>query len=165
MFKKLFPDLYLNNIYEIDFENMRSLGIKAFIFDIDNTLVGYDMPVATEKVAKWIESLAGAGFFVYLVSNNNKERVEAFANSVSVPYYARALKPRRKYLKLVCDTLGLLPKECALVGDQLFTDMYGGNRMKMFTVLVKPIAYDKGLFVKFKRSIENIILKSKECGK
>ena len=52
-----------------------------------------------------------------------------------------------------------LPSEqIAVVGDQIFTDVIGANRAKMFSILVKPIN-EKDIWVtKIKRPIENRII-------
>lgn len=157
--EKLFkPDIFAETVFDIDIENLANKGIKAFVFDIDNTLATYAMPVADEKTLAWLHGLAARGTGVYLVSNNNEERVRIFAEHAGVPYAARALKPRKKYLLSACREMGVKPSEAALVGDQLFTDVLGGKRMKMLTVLVKPISVSEDRFVKFKRGIEAKIL-------
>ena len=58
------------------------------------------------------------------------------------PFTTSAGKPRRAALRRVLDDLGLPPAQVALVGDRLFTDVLAGNRLGLFTVLVKPIDPD-----------------------
>ena len=99
------------------------------------------------------------GFGVFFASNNNIERVKRFAESVDIPYKARAMKPLGVYLKKACHSMGVTPAETALVGDQLFTDVWGGNWLKMYTILVRPISEVEDGFVKFKRRFERRILK------
>jgi len=118
------------------------------------------MPLPDEKTAAWLKSLLDKGFGVYFASNNDEERVRIFAESVGVPYKAKALKPLGKYLKRACRQMGVTPRQTALVGDQLFTDIWGGNWLNMYTVLVNPISEIEDSFVKFKRRFEKIILKN-----
>lgn len=154
------PKMLVDTVFDIDVQELKGKGVKAFIFDIDNTLATYEMSVPDEKTAQWLKELKDSGFSVYLISNNNRSRVQTFAESVDMGYFARALKPFSYFLKKACRNMGVLPKETALVGDQLFTDVWGGNYLKMHTVLVKPISEVEDGFVKFKRRFERKILKN-----
>lgn len=157
--KKIKPDIFIDDIYELDLEKIKKMGISTFIFDIDNTLVTYDDIIAPIHTKKWLTLLKDQGFNTYLISNNNENRVKKFANSVNLPYFSRALKPRKKYLKIACTKLNVNPKNVAMVGDQLFTDIYGGNRMGMLTIFVKAISDKENWFVHLKRTLERIIIK------
>ncbi len=156
------PDIFVNTVFDIDLNKLKAEGIKAFIFDIDNTLATYAMPVADKKTAVWVDELKKDGFKVFIASNNDKERVRIFAENISVPYFGKALKPLGFYLRRACRIMGVKPKEAALVGDQLFTDIWGGNLLNMKTVLVKPISEVEDGFVRFKRQFERLILKNME---
>lgn len=155
--RKFYPDLYVKTVYDIDLNSLKEKGIKAFIFDIDNTLVTYDDPVPTEIVMDYFKKLDDMGFKVYLVSNNNLERVKPFAEFADLPYFAKALKPRKKYLKIALSDMDVKAEETALVGDQLFTDVWAGTRMNMYAILVDPISDKEDSFVHFKRKIEKWI--------
>lgn len=159
MSKMLLPDIYAETVFDMNISALREKGVKAFIFDIDNTLATYAMPIADDKTKEWLKSLADAGFGLYIVSNNDHARVEGFAKDAQIPCYAKALKPLGKFLRKACHNMGVKPSEAALVGDQLFTDIWGGNLMGMTTVLVKPISEVEDGFVKFKRRFERRILK------
>lgn len=154
------PKTFVNTVFDINIQKLKAEGVKAFIFDIDNTLATYAMPIPDERTALWIKGLKDEGFGIYLISNNNSQRVRTFAESVNAEYFARALKPCSYFLKKACRNMGVLPKETALVGDQLFTDIWGGNYLKMHTILVNPISEVEDGFVKFKRKFERAILKN-----
>lgn len=155
----LLPDIFANTVYDIDLDALKKEGIKGFVFDIDNTLVTYAEPVANDKVQGWLNCLRNMDFKLYIVSNNDKERVRIFSESVGIPHFGKALKPLKHYLCKACREMGIAPCETALVGDQLFTDIWGGNLMKMKTILVKPISEVEDGFVKFKRRFERRILR------
>ena len=155
---KFKPDIFCDDVYTLDIECLKKIGIKAIIFDIDNTLVTYDDLKAPEHTKKWFEMLHQNNILTCLVSNNNKERVENFAKSLNEPYFYAALKPKKKYIIKACDVIGVSPNEAALVGDQLFTDIYGGNRLGMY-IMVKAISDKENWFVHFKRSLEKYFLK------
>jgi HAD superfamily phosphatase (TIGR01668 family) len=152
------PDIFAETVFEIDLEKLKNEGIKAFIFDIDNTLATYAMPVADEKTAIWLKNLQDMGFGVFIVSNNSRDRVRIFAEDIKVPYFGKALKPLSFFLRRACRKMGAKPCETALVGDQLFTDIWGGSLLGMKTILVKPISDVEDGFVKFKRKFERRIL-------
>lgn len=156
---RFIPDLFLDAVFDLDLDDMRQRKIRAIIFDIDNTLVTYDDAVAPQAVKDWFQILHGKGFQSYIISNNNEIRVKRFADSLDIPYFYKALKPRKRYLKKACQNMGVLPEETALMGDQLITDIYGGNRMGMYTILVKAISDQEHWFVKWKRNLEKWILK------
>ena len=154
------PEVFVDTVFDIDLQDLSQNGVKAFIFDIDNTLATYAMPLPDEKTAERIKMLKDKGFGVFFASNNDEERVKTFAESVDVPYKAKALKPLGKYLKKACKLMGVSPGETALVGDQLFTDIWGGNWLRMYTILVNPISEVEDSFVRFKRRFEKMILKN-----
>ena len=156
---RFLPTEFVDSIFDIDVEKLKSMGKKGFLFDIDNTLATYAMAVPDEKTKKWIRGLQDMGFKVYLISNNNEKRVKPFAESIDAGYIAKALKPRIKPIRQVCDKMGITLDEAVLVGDQLFTDIWGGSRIGMHTILVKPISEVEHGFVKFKRIFERLIMK------
>lgn len=161
MFGKFLPKIYADSIYDIDLSELKEHGIKAFILDIDNTLAPYAAPEGDDRLKDWIEQLKSNGFKCYIASNNDGARVERFCASIGVPYIAKAGKPLRRGFLQACGIMQALPDETAVVGDQLFTDIYGGNRLNMLTILVRPISDAEGKFIKFKRFFERIILKDR----
>ena len=160
MTKKLLPDICVANVGKLDEAFYAERKIKAVVFDIDNTLVAHTEPEPPQNVLDYFEFLKSIGIKYAIVSNNNKERVNSFCKNLGVPYAYKALKPRKKYLKKVLSELGVSPCDAALVGDQLFTDIYGGNRMGMYSVLVTAVGEDETGFVSFKRRFEKRILKT-----
>ena len=157
--KKFFkPNLYELSIFDIDLEKLKEIGIKGFIFDVDNTIVPYDTPLPDEKIKNWFKKIEEMGFLSYIASNNNKGRVEHFASELGIGFMPKANKPLTKNLKQISKKMGISPKETAMIGDQLFTDMLGGNMAGMFTVLIEQISPVEGKFIKFKRIFEKLIL-------
>ena len=156
--KKLLPDYLVANVSGLDEEFYKSHGLEAAVFDIDNTLVAHTEPEPPENVLEYFEFLKSIGIKYGIVSNNSIERVESFCKNLGIPYYGKALKPRKKYLKMVLKDLGVKPSKAVLVGDQLFTDIYGGNRMNMLSVMVTAVGEDETGFVSFKRRFEKRIL-------
>ena len=156
--KKLLPDICVANVAKLDESFYTANHIKAVVFDIDNTLVAHTEPEPPENVILYFDFLKSIGIKYAIVSNNTVERVESFCKNLGVPYYGKALKPRKKYLQKVLGEMNVTADESALIGDQLFTDILGGNRMGMYTVLVTAVGEDETDFVSFKRKFEKRIL-------
>ena len=155
-----YPALVLDRVQDITEEVLEKNGIKGLILDIDNTLVPSHMKEADENTVMWIEKIKSAGFKVCIVSNASKKRVIKFNDRLKLYAVHRASKPGTKAFKKAARLMDLKNENIAVVGDQIFTDIYGGNRAKMFTILVKPIHARENFFVMLKRFPEKIILKS-----
>ncbi len=158
VFERLIPDLHVNSIYDIDLYAMQRRGVKAIITDLDNTLVEWDRPDATEKLVKWLQQVQQIGFKVVIVSNNNEIRVGAFARPLGVPFIHQAKKPMNTAFKKAIKMMDVKTEETVVIGDQLFTDILGGNLMGLYTILVIPVASSDGFFTKFNRRMERIAL-------
>ncbi len=156
--KILYPDFKYKNIEEIDFSSLKKMGIKGVILDIDNTLVEPHTPVADERTIKLVSFLKNEGFKVCIVSNNIFERAKKFADSIPVDFICDGNKPAKKPFYLALEKLRLKPFEVAVVGDQIFTDIWGANRWGFISVLVKPVCEKEGKFVKLKRIFERMIV-------
>lgn len=155
---RFLPDLFVDTIYDIDTDVIKKKGIKVFVFDIDNTLAPYSVPCADDKLIKWVSDLKGLGFEVMLASNNGRRRVRAFAESIDCDYISRACKPLGFKIRRRLKRLNVDPSRAVLVGDQLFTDIWGASLMGMHSILVRAISEKEDWFVKFKRNIERRIL-------
>lgn len=156
--KFLYPDFYYKSVNEIPFAKLKEMGIKALIFDIDNTLTMHGERGNIENI-NFFDFLKKEGFKCLVMSNNKKERVEEFATYVDVSYIYDAKKPLKKsYLKAL-DILKVHKKEVIFIGDQLFTDVLGANLFGIKSILVSPISEKEEIQIVFKRSLEKIILK------
>ena len=139
------PDKYYKNIYEINYRQLKEDGIKCLLFDLDNTCVPYVDKEPTKKLKDLFDRLKGMGFKVIIFSNATKKRLEPFKNGLLVDCSFSSRKPsKRKFLK-VLKMFGYDLSETAIIGDQLFTDIFGGNRVGIKTILVNPMS-DKDLF-------------------
>lgn len=158
------PNLYLTNVEEISIEILNKNNIKALILDVDNTLIDYYKFLSKEKTI-WVQNLLNQGIKIYILSNTNKkEKVQNVANTLNLPFEYFAKKPSKKGFIKVQNILKLKPTEIAVVGDQIFTDVAGGNRCNMFTILVDPVTEKDYWYTAIKRPIENIIKKKLKKG-
>lgn len=156
--KKLYPNIYLSKVEDITIETLIKNKIKLLILDVDNTLIDYYKNLS-ESTINWVKEMKGQGIKLYILSNtNNKEKVETVAKKLDIQYKNFAMKPLKRGFKYVQKETNINPDNIAVVGDQIFTDVLGGNRSNMFTILVDPIDDKKDYwYTAWKRPIENKI--------
>ncbi|MFH1453801.1 MAG: YqeG family HAD IIIA-type phosphatase [Armatimonadota bacterium] len=159
MFKLLKPDLYVEKVERIDLKVFKEKGYDTIILDLDNTLVSWKSKKVSDSVIKWLDTARSLKFKMCIVSNCLLGgRVKHLSEKLSIPYIPKAVKPRTKAFKRALDLLGSSPERTLLVGDQMFTDILGGNRMGLFTIMVNPV--DKREFgaTIIQRMAEKIVL-------
>lgn len=159
MAERFFPSLSVVSISNITAELLHKNNIKGLILDIDNTLVPNHVEDADDNAVQWIERMKSAGFKLCIVSNAAKKRVVRFNDKLQLHAVHRAMKPGTAAFKKAGRMMDIAAENITVVGDQIFTDVYGGNRAGMFTILVKPIDPREGKLVRFKRIFEKRILK------
>lgn len=153
------PDYCFADFSEITPNFLKNEGIRCILCDIDNTLVTYDDATPTVPVTEWLTALDASGITVIFLSNNTAERVSVFTESLNNPWYAPAGKPLTKTARKALKIHGFTPSETAVLGDQVFTDVWTGNFIKAkLTLLVPPIKDKTSLFFKAKRFLEKPFL-------
>lgn len=155
----LTPDLYVESVYDIDFAALKKRGIDNIITDLDNTLVPWIEKDVNPRLMQWVGSLKSGGFRVCLVSNATESRVESFRQSMSVPGISKAGKPRNGAFLQALEILGAKPYNTAVIGDQIFTDVLGGNRLGLYTILVVPISQKEFIGTRLVRMVERFVLR------
>ena len=155
----MMPDYMFRTFDEITPAFLTSLGVKAILADIDNTLAPYEQPEPDERIKGWIASLAEAGIGIAFVSNNDWERVNRFNATLGVPAYAKSGKPFKKNLVKAMNDLGGTLETTVMLGDQLLTDALAGHNLGVKCLIVPPIRDKKNAFFKFKRWLEKPVVK------
>ena len=92
MFKRFYPDMYIDSAYDIDYKGLYDKGYRGIIFDVDNTLVEHGAPV-TERAKKLFGDLKAMGYNTCIISNNKEYRVKPLADEVGSLYVSKAGKP------------------------------------------------------------------------
>lgn len=139
MLNLLRPDRYFGSLHDVDFEHLIDLGIRGLVFDLDNTLIAWGDDSISEELASKVDQLRQLGFGICIVSNNLGGRVAAVSRRLGIPAASGALKPFARAYARALEILGTESSETALIGDQLFTDILGGNLAGLYTILVDPI--------------------------
>ena len=157
-----YPTIYRRRITDVTVEDLRRLGVRGILLDVDNTLTTHDAPDLTADVRAWLDTMQSEGFSLLIVSNNREERVTPFAEKVGLPFYAHARKPLPGGYKRAAAVLGLPKNDCIAIGDQIFTDILGANASGIPSVLLEPIEPEvEQKFIVFKRKIERLLMKNK----
>lgn len=153
----LYPNQHFEKVEQISNQFLKENKIKALILDVDNTLIDYKRNLAP-SVIQWAKELKEQGIKLYILSNtNHKEKVEEVAQKLEIPYRNLAKKPFKSGFLKVQKELQEKPENIAVVGDQIFTDVIGGNRCNMYTILVEPINPKDFWYTAWKRPLENKI--------
>lgn len=158
MLKYFTFDEYVENIFDIDFEKLYQEGKRLILTDLDNTLVGSDVPLPTPEILAWLDKVKAIGFTVKIASNNNDERVRIFAENLGIEAYGYVYKPLRYKVRKYMS--GYKKDEVVFIGDQLLTDVAVAKRSGLYMILVRPVklSADEDI-TKFNRKIERRIVK------
>ena len=136
---KFFPDLYQKSIYDINYKKLKKMGIQCLLFDLDNTCVLYHDTTFSDRLKKLFDRLKKMDFKVIIFSNSPNRRLKKFVN-LGVDYNASSLKPIAYSFNKILKKYNFRKEEVCIIGDQLFTDIYGGNNVGIKTCLVEPLS-------------------------
>jgi len=153
----LYPTVKTLSAYSIDYEKLYGMGIRGIIFDIDNTLVPHDAP-ADEASISLIKKIHDVGIKTYILSNNGMQRAKSFADAVGSDYIFKAGKPKPDGFRVCMSKMGTDEKSTVLIGDQLFTDVWGASNAGIRSILVKRIDFHEKYYIHLKRILEYIIM-------
>lgn len=157
--KYFLPSDYFKEFQGITPQYLKERGIRAVIIDLDNTLVGFDEPSASETVLKWFRTMKDNGIKVTIVSNGSRVRVSEFSDPHDIEYIFRARKPLVRSYRKAVHMMGMDSSETVMIGDQLLTDVFGANRAGLKSILVLPVKDKDGWATVVNRRIERIIMK------
>ena len=153
------PDQLAPRLSDVSLDDLKSRGVEAMLLDLDNTMLPWQSLDVPQDTREWIEKAKGLDFKLCIVSNtHHPRRLRRIAEELGVASIHGALKPRKRGFLRACEMLGVEPDKCAVIGDQVFTDILGGNLAGMRTVLVKPMARREFVGTKISRLFERIIL-------
>ena len=155
----LAPDYYYESVYMIPYTELWQQNIRALIFDLDNTLAAYEEPRPAAKVVALIKRLQRIGFKVCILTNNTEKRIKTYNENLNLVTVHGALKPLTTGINRAVKLLEADKKSTAIIGDQMFSDVWGGKNARITTILVKPIGKTDVWTVRLKRLPERFLLK------
>lgn len=153
------PDMYQKSIYTINYKKLKKNGIKCLLFDLNNTLASYEMDYPNDDLRELMFELE-KDFKVIIVSNSSKNRVRPFKEKLNIDSAFSSMKPLKKKFKKIMNMYNFKDTEIALIGDELLTDILGGNRMNFTTILVNGISEEEPFHTRIIRFFERKIIKS-----
>ena len=157
MLEKYYPYEYAQSVFDIDYVKLYTLGYRAILFDIDNTLVHHGED-ATPEIEALFREIHSIGLKTLLLSNNDDASVKRFIRNIDTPYLCDADKPNPEAYRKAAELLGVGKKEVIVIGDQMFTDILGANRCGMPSILVHYITVPGEKWIGTKRYIEKAVL-------
>ena len=124
---KLIPDYVFDSIYDITPALLEKNGVRGVLIDLDGTMASHKAALPPDKLTPFIRTLHDAGLKVLVFSNNRED------------FISRAGKPFSAGFRRAAERLGLPLEQIAVVGDQIFTDVFGGNRVGALTCYVQTL--------------------------
>ena len=162
---KFQPNMQVEKITKIDLEYLWELGIRGLVFDLDNTITPWQNYSHDSATNTWFKELKARGFLACVISNNIAKNLKDLTEWLDIPIHGNSRKPSKIGFDWAQKTLNLKTNELAMVGDQLLTDIYGGNKAGFFTILTVQIGETEFWTTKnISRRIERVIIKNnKNC--
>ncbi len=157
--EKYIPDIYVKSIYYIDYEKLKERGIKCILFDLDNTLAPLSLKKPNKKIKELFIKLKKMGFKTIIFSNSGKSRLKPFKEELEVDCAFNCKKPMRKKFDVILKEYKYTVSEIVIIGDNIITDILGGNKVGITTILVNPISNKEALTTRIIRKYEKIIMR------
>ena len=153
MGRLVYPDIYIDCIYDLTASFFKCRNLYNIIIDIDNTLSAWGSKAPGEKECNWIMGIRESGINICILSNSFNRRVRNYCSGMNISYAENSFKPLKSSFKRAMKILGSDSESTCVIGDQAFTDILGGNACGLYTILVKPIGKREFITTKFFRAI------------
>lgn len=157
--EKYIPDLYVKSAYYVDYDKLKERGIKCILFDLDNTIAPLSLKQPNKKIKDLFIKLKNMGFKVIIFSNSGKTRLKPFKDELEVDCAFNCKKPMKNKFNLILKEYHFQESEVVIIGDNIITDVLGGNKIGITTILVNPISPKEKLTTKICRKYEKHIMK------
>ncbi len=155
--KKIIPNMYQKNFYEIDFAYLKEKNIKNLLIDIDGTILTVDDTFVPVKLKNQFDILKQNNFKICLISNNSTKRVSPVAQNLDVAYLSNANKPKKEAFDKALAILNCTKQATAMIGDQMMSDIKGANEYGLYSILLKPVDNHNNIKTKTSRILQNIM--------
>ena len=153
--KTLKPSIYQKDVFSINYDKLLKLNIKNLLFDIDNTIASCKENEPSKEIIDLFNNLKEKGFNVFIITNALKKRASKFADKLNIKTYHFSMKPSsRNYNKIIKEN-NLKIEQTAAIGDQIYTDILGANKLCITSILVDPISKKELITTRINRIKEN----------
>ncbi len=156
--KILKPDIYQKDIFSINYDNLLKKNINTLLFDIDNTIASTKEKQPSKEIINLFKNLKEKGFNIFIITNALKKRATRFQENLNIKTYYLSMKPLSFNYKKIIKENNLKYKECAAIGDQIYTDIKGANKLGITSILIDPISNKEFITTKINRIKENNII-------
>lgn len=153
------PGDLIDHVQQITPEFLAGRGLRGLLLDLDNTLIPYGSYQENAEVVRWAEELRSAGIQLYLLSNATGKRAAFWLERLAFEGVGLAGKPNPRAFRRGARAIGLPPEQVGMVGDQVFTDVLGGNLAGLHTILVRPLADNALPHTRLARQLERRVLR------
>lgn len=159
LYDKCIPLRYHQSIFDINYQHLKEQGIKTLFFDLDNTIIGYDETEISPSHVRFFKALSKQ-FNIVIISNSGKKRVKPALAKTQLKHVWHAKKPLNCGLKKALKMVSGQKKETVLIGDQLMTDVLGGNSFGIDVILVRSVKRKSDRKItQFNRKLEHIMIR------
>lgn len=162
MKRLLLPDIYNQSIYTINYKKLKNKGIKCLLFDLDNTIAQTYVKKPSKEVIELFHKLDEQGFKIIILSNATKHRLKPFKEILNVDTSFLSCKPLSFKYKKIMKMYNYGSNEIAAIGDQLYTDIKGANKLEITSILINPLSKKESIITKLNRIKEEKIYKEFE---
>ncbi len=154
------PDYNLVSLFDIDFKELKSIGINAVLFDLDSTVMPSKSGEYPNNVLELLKELK-QNFVIAIISNNKREEYISKVQSMSdFPVIGNANKPNPKVMREFLKSVNILPENTVVVGDRPLTDILAGKLLGAKTVLVDSITREsENKPTRFVRCLERLVIR------
>ena len=156
---KYIPKMYKKSILDINYNLLKKNNIKCLLFDLDNTLLDVHNLVPKKEFCYLIKKIKKEFKIVITSNNGSKKRLTNVAKELDVDFVRFALKPFSRGFRKVKKRYNLSKSEMCIIGDQIMTDILGGNKYGIYTVLVDPLSDKELKITNINRFFERRVLK------
>ena len=157
--EKYIPDLYAKSIHYIDYDKLKGRGIKCLLFDLNNTITPVSLKKPNKKIKDLFTKLKNMGFKIIIFSNSHKKRLKPFKDELEVDCAFKCMKPLKRKFNIILKEFKYTESEIAIIGDNIVTDILGGNKVGITTILINPLSNKEKLITKISRIYERKIIR------
>lgn len=152
------PSQAVESVVDVDAASLKADGKRLVLLDVDNTLMPWHGESVPDSSKNWVAGLQGAGISACVLSNTRRvERLRRIAGLLGIDFIRGRFKPSTRMYRQALEKYSARPEEAVMVGDQLFTDVWGANRAGIEAIWVKPVAWREFVGTKVSRLGESIV--------